>query len=333
MDLESVLLPQKRQDKEYSGRLDHVAPKAAEVLGYAPKALTRENSPRPSSYTNIPDPQETDETTFSFSEDDLVPIKTTEAAASRHNFSRYTSQRKASAGARSNVYSQSPGSPSNRKVTVQRACDKRELPPPPQQQASASTQRRLLQPRIGEENIKARSKGFSLGRKIKDHPGNTMSPEDVCRTASDARHGSPGRMSAARVSRRSTLDRSPRSISQDGASSSISLALGSNRTLSRRFKKPRESPARAADMTPSAPKNPIQRSTVLSQPLPNSGVTSSTHLEAESQGDPSSLRSSDSLEKTQAPRRRLAEHRDDLWGALRKLDAEFSKYTSPFARL
>lgn len=334
MDLESVLLPQDRQEPERYG-------KNTEALGYA--------LPRPASYSYIPKPQDHDRLPFSFSEDDLVPTKPTWSENPRFE------SRDGAVGKEDLAYSSARNKPlttsPNSRISVQRTApvsdqlsQRREpsvqfhdlplkhlhpLSPPREEQPRAATSDTAAS---APRKAKTLSKTLSLARKSRTSITSSPSPETGPRDAANGLRYARARSSSPMVTEPpSTSDDSRPNPHINAENLSSSSLLRSKRTLSRRAKKSQTPSTKPPDAPTSqstdSPKRPV---TPLLKSWSNSNVPALTRFK-DDKGNIPPLPATTPTAKLGFRGERDTKKKDELWSAFKALDADFSKYVVPLA--
>ena len=331
MDLENVLLPQHDKEKQFHGGQDLVAPKAAEILGYAPRGPLREELPRPASYTSVPKLHETGNLAFSFSEDDLVPTTTSWLEASNNSSHDRILQDE---GLHRNpaLSLSNPGPLPDRKITVQRAMQRlnrqhTKRPASPQRQTSSAHQTQMPYDHAQESNNtatlealsmgKTLTKSFSLGRRAKLSRSASRSPRHTPKTPDADVTSSPGKAETSTLATIQDIGNDSPSKDENSLESS---SFPSKRVVHRRSKKPRTEQEHF-ESKKSSPSEHGPSNTMV-----NSDAPSFTGLNVEDWENVPALPNSASIEKVRLLRERKKKRKDSFESAFRKLDIDYSKY-------
>ena len=341
MDLEHVLLPTDRQNHgphtQFSSSTD-----AARPFDPDSTAPLRQELPRPASYTSVPRLQESRESSFSFSEDDLVPMTTNKSSDLLSDDYSGAFEDQDLHLPRSNVCSKSSTLPSDPKITVQRTLFVLDQDPyhqlhSPQIQAGAPSNGNTHQAqnvetvgKVGTPSAdslhkpRPLTKTFSLGRRAKSSRSNSRSPEKKTELKSQSQAGISGR--AGRFFIRENSLKSSKQLDDVAKEETMTTrAMSRGRTLlSKRAAK--EQPSDMETSSNSA-LEPAAGSTKMSPaPLLKSLSNNNIHSLSRAKQDPAQVPPLTSSEKLSVIKDKPPKRKDELWAPFRSLESDYARF-------
>ena len=345
MDLENVLLPEDKQERDSHNGIDLAASQAAASLEKSTRGLIREGLPRPASYTSVPRTLEKNDLSFSFSEDDLVPNKSTWPGGSRNMVFDHAAPDGEPVTSSSQIYSKPANLTPDSRITVQRtvfvsdhSSQQRQISPtrsevqtkqihPLQARRDEATAKQTsseVSPSIASRN-KSLSKSWSINRRSKSTQKSLGSPEKVSEEGLEGHGESIDTLyDTTNVKARPfEMDTPDNLASSKQEESSTRPVWKSRRALSQRLKRSQNKPTDsfitlASDET-RRPVTPIHKS------FSNSSVPSLVQFKSQHTNVPP-LPGTVPSEKRSLLSERSNPQRDELWSVFRTLNADLTKY-------